>query len=212
LEQRHLRRVDHVGVDRVEGERGVVEGALPELRVVTDAPPAVAAVVGAVEATLLGLDEGEDALGLGGRGGRAGLAIGARGGAAAGRVGVLLLGVGLGDRPELLPGVAAVTGDVEPAAGAAAGQRPRFPPRLPEAGEDDLGVGGVEADVRGAGVLVLVQYLHKDEDTGASDVRSEEHTSELQSLTNLVCRLLLEKKKQNEHRNATLDDYTARCN
>src|SRR5437016_7042872 len=28
-----------------------------------------------------------------------------------------------------------------------------------------------------------------------SGVRSEEHTSELQSLTNLVCRLLLEKKK-----------------
>src|SRR5262249_56918318 len=27
------------------------------------------------------------------------------------------------------------------------------------------------------------------------DPRSEEHTSELQSLTNLVCRLLLEKKK-----------------
>src|SRR5438046_4292324 len=30
--------------------------------------------------------------------------------------------------------------------------------------------------------------------TAASSVRSEEHTSELQSLTNLVCRLLLEKK------------------
>src|SRR5438093_8157414 len=30
--------------------------------------------------------------------------------------------------------------------------------------------------------------------------RSEEHTSELQSLTNLVCRLLLEKKKQNKTR------------
>src|SRR5437016_10616072 len=29
-------------------------------------------------------------------------------------------------------------------------------------------------------------------------VRSEEHTSELQSLTNLVCRLLLEKKKKNK--------------
>src|SRR5438093_2655928 len=29
-------------------------------------------------------------------------------------------------------------------------------------------------------------------------VRSEEHTSELQSLTNLVCRLLLEKKKKTE--------------
>src|SRR5262249_57965477 len=30
---------------------------------------------------------------------------------------------------------------------------------------------------------------------GAQRLRSEEHTSELQSLTNLVCRLLLEKKK-----------------
>src|SRR5438046_7915617 len=29
--------------------------------------------------------------------------------------------------------------------------------------------------------------------------RSEEHTSELQSLTNLVCRLLLEKKKKQKH-------------
>src|SRR5438093_13104142 len=30
--------------------------------------------------------------------------------------------------------------------------------------------------------------------------RSEEHTSELQSLTNLVCRLLLEKKKKNKEK------------
>src|SRR5688572_32502087 len=29
--------------------------------------------------------------------------------------------------------------------------------------------------------------------------RSEEHTSELQSQSNLVCRLLLEKKKRNNH-------------
>src|SRR5262249_61596727 len=33
----------------------------------------------------------------------------------------------------------------------------------------------------------------------ASVVRSEEHTSELQSLTNLVCRLLLEKKKKKDN-------------
>src|SRR5258706_8203714 len=33
------------------------------------------------------------------------------------------------------------------------------------------------------------------EPTQAAVARSEEHTSELQSLTNLVCRLLLEKKK-----------------
>src|SRR5438093_11846427 len=36
--------------------------------------------------------------------------------------------------------------------------------------------------------VVLIAYL--------SMVRSEEHTSELQSRTNLVCRLLLEKKKK----------------
>ena len=34
-------------------------------------------------------------------------------------------------------------------------------------------------------------------------VRSEEHTSELQSRTNLVCRLLLEKKKQTTEHNKT---------
>src|SRR5437016_12607272 len=33
--------------------------------------------------------------------------------------------------------------------------------------------------------------------------RSEEHTSELQSLTNLVCRLLLEKKKKNKYKKTT---------
>src|SRR5690242_20812705 len=32
-----------------------------------------------------------------------------------------------------------------------------------------------------------------------ADARSEEHTSELQSHVNLVCRLLLEKKKQKPH-------------
>src|SRR5688572_32044248 len=31
------------------------------------------------------------------------------------------------------------------------------------------------------------------------ELRSEEHTSELQSQSNLVCRLLLEKKKKNSH-------------
>src|SRR5437016_8469213 len=34
-------------------------------------------------------------------------------------------------------------------------------------------------------------------------VRSEEHTSELQSLTNLVCRLLLEKKKKKKKKQLT---------
>src|SRR5205085_4768839 len=34
---------------------------------------------------------------------------------------------------------------------------------------------------------------------GTCRPRSEEHTSELQSQSNLVCRLLLEKKKKNSH-------------
>src|SRR5262249_4067294 len=49
---------------------------------------------------------------------------------------------------------------------------------------------GAGADHRGAGTMG----------------RSEEHTSELQSLTNLVCRLLLEKKKNTEDR-TTLDPH-----
>src|SRR2546430_3661958 len=35
-------------------------------------------------------------------------------------------------------------------------------------------------------------------DAEVGDLRSEEHTSELQSQSNLVCRLLLEKKKKND--------------
>src|SRR5882762_11876865 len=38
--------------------------------------------------------------------------------------------------------------------------------------------------------------------------RSEEHTSELQSHLNLVCRLLLEKKKQKHVRNKLIQDTT----
>src|SRR2546430_11408924 len=53
--------------------------------------------------------------------------------------------------------------------------------------------------------LLLVEILGEI----APDLRSEEHTSELQSQSNLVCRLLLEKKKKNQsistHRR---DQYT----
>src|SRR5262249_61283988 len=41
---------------------------------------------------------------------------------------------------------------------------------------------------------------------GRRSKRSEEHTSELQSLTNLVCRLLLEKKKTNHISKSNYDD------
>src|SRR5262249_45756838 len=39
-------------------------------------------------------------------------------------------------------------------------------------------------------------YLGLKKFSARAEARSEEHTSELQSLTNLVCRLLLEKKKK----------------
>src|SRR5256885_6722808 len=50
-----------------------------------------------------------------------------------------------------------------------------------------------------------------------STKRSEEHTSELQSPCNLVCRLLLEKKKKKTHyelylATSKLTHYSLRCN
>src|SRR2546425_9398699 len=53
-----------------------------------------------------------------------------------------------------------------------------------------FGIAG--AGVAGAAALLYVAPVL---------VRSEEHTSELQSLAYLVCRLLLEKKKQTENSN-----------
>src|SRR5256885_8494881 len=44
-----------------------------------------------------------------------------------------------------------------------------------------------------AAVLIVTTFAHHGRDRD----RSEEHTSELQSPCNLVCRLLLEKKKKN---------------
>src|SRR2546426_9187861 len=56
---------------------------------------------------------------------------------------------------------------------------------------------GAYADITGPGSVVAARMAV--EDFGAAKkgmkVRSEEHTSELQSPCNLVCRLLLEKKK-----------------
>ena len=43
------------------------------------------------------------------------------------------------------------------------------------------------------GDMLFGQYTHESINEAR---RSEEHTSELQSLTKLVCRLLLEKKKE----------------
>src|SRR2546430_3342952 len=60
-------------------------------------------------------------------------------------------------------------------------------------------------DVREPGIA-------QDAEKGILD-RSEEHTSELQSQSNLVCRLLLEKKKKkrNKPNNLLSSTYTGAC-
>src|SRR5438309_11485024 len=50
------------------------------------------------------------------------------------------------------------------------------------------------------GLITAIHYEGTPNTAGA--MRSEEHTSELQSQFHLVCRLLLEKKKQNNYRDA----------
>src|SRR5688572_31624356 len=68
---------------------------------------------------------------------------------------------------------------------------PRFHPR----GARDARVRGVR---RGAAVVSDRPRAAPGSPPGAEGDRSEEHTSELQSQSNLVCRLLLEKKKKNK--------------
>src|SRR5689334_24800978 len=53
--------------------------------------------------------------------------------------------------------------------------------------------------VRIAGLLDSLEYTKPAFLTDSGLTRSEEHTSELQSQFHLVCRLLLEKKKQLQH-------------
>src|SRR2546426_1507347 len=57
----------------------------------------------------------------------------------------------------------------------------------------DVDVSGAKQKVEATAVLMAAGRAVNIEDIG---LRSEEHTSELQSPCNLVCRLLLEKKKK----------------
>src|SRR5437016_10815434 len=61
----------------------------------------------------------------------------------------------------------------------------------------------------GASVVIrIVKLLHRQHHLDrVAVIRSEEHTSELQSLTNLVCRLLLEKKKNTNNSDTNWKKY-----
>src|SRR5206468_12515916 len=75
-----------------------------------------------------------------------------------------------------------------------AGHDPRDATSLPEPVPDYLA--GLEGDLRGLRVGVPREYFGAGMEPGEVERRrSEEHTSELQSRSDLVCRLLLEKKK-----------------
>src|SRR5215213_5474974 len=94
-----------------------------------------------------------------------------------------------------------------PPSGSASGAEPLANPVDPGSGR-----GAERGKHRGHGRPIRRSRAHRREETPArqpthgfhqcdagrrgTGQRSEEHTSELQSLTNLVCRLLLEKKKK----------------
>src|SRR5437016_11931409 len=64
-------------------------------------------------------------------------------------------------------------------------------------------LGGARVTAAGNLIKCLLQRPRDGARLASSDrtkIRSEEHTSELQSLTNLVCRLLLEKKNRKQSR------------
>src|SRR2546426_7743987 len=78
------------------------------------------------------------------------------------------------------------------------------------AGRIGAQLGGGDAHQHAGGRAVEVGGLHPALELDARPLprapqRSEEHTSELQSPCNLVCRLLLEKKKQTDRRQALLE-------
>src|SRR5256885_3630469 len=69
-----------------------------------------------------------------------------------------------------------------------------------------LGAGIYNYMPMGLRVIRKVEAIVREEMNRAG-ARSEEHTSELQSPCNLVCRLLLEKKKENNTLSRTYSSY-----
>src|SRR5688572_31613130 len=63
--------------------------------------------------------------------------------------------------------------------------------------EGDLGIDSIKRVEILAAVDERAPGLSKLDRSRMASLRSEEHTSELQSQSNIVCRLLLEKKKEN---------------
>src|SRR5258706_10536220 len=65
----------------------------------------------------------------------------------------------------------------------------------------------IRAAPRASGSTAARSSFRSRRSPSPATCRSEEHTSELQSLTNLVCRLLLEKKKKKDNQGYGDDLY-----
>src|SRR5690606_14318150 len=68
--------------------------------------------------------------------------------------------------------------------------------------ENAIWHGLLHKDGRG---LLTIEFVRKENRIHCIIERSEEHTSELQSRENLVCRLLLEKKNKQRHNRDRID-------
>src|SRR2546421_2637530 len=75
-----------------------------------------------------------------------------------------------------------------------------------------LGTSGLDITTVGFGAWAIggggwaFGWGPQDDTASLAAMRSEEHTSELQSRSDLVCRLLLEKKKKKERENRCTDN------
>src|SRR5206468_7537858 len=70
-----------------------------------------------------------------------------------------------------------------------------------------------EALVWSEGLSAVARFNLRRYSTGRSKLkRSEEHTSELQSRSDLVCRLLLEKKKKSTHKPSSITSININSN
>src|SRR2546425_1067380 len=135
------------------------------------------------------------------------------------------------EAPLIVSHVQRVAGDPDVVAAAILRLEPRHLVRVGEIGDVDHVQPAVRAtqpdDTGAAALLTRREHLVADEDVpavpparvgaadearapGELDLRSEEHTSELQSLAYLVCRLLLEKKKKPRARRGRQHPRTGR--
>src|SRR5437870_9318182 len=135
----HVKRLHVLGIGE---DMRVIPGALAEAAVLVHPFPFFAAVLGAIESSVLGLDQRIDAASIRPRNRNADAA----------------------EQPlwqtvplKAFPGASAVGGLIEAAARAAAGQTPWRAAGFPECGEQDVRVRRVKADVDRAGLVVLVE-------------------------------------------------------